>query len=286
MNWQPVIIIGAPRSGTNILRDSISEFPGVSTWPCDEINFIWKHGNISFPHDELSLELLTSSIQLFIRKQFEKIHNKTGCKIVLEKTCANTLRLDYVDKIFPDAKYIHILRDGRDAVESIIRCWKNPVNPPKYYLDKFLIVPPPDRLKVLWVILRKRFYFKKVHSWRSWGPEFCNLRNLLNEKRPLYEICAFQWLACVSKTLEFFEKIDPSRYFILKYENFVKNPKPYFFEIGKFLNISVKENQAEKIIESISQKNISKWKLSQYRQKVENIIPLISNMLHRLNYDI
>ena len=42
---QPVVIIGAARSGTNMLRDVLVKLPGVGTWPCDEINYIWRHGN-------------------------------------------------------------------------------------------------------------------------------------------------------------------------------------------------------------------------------------------------
>ena len=39
--FTPVIIIGAPRSGTNMLRDILTNFEGIETWPCDEINYIW-----------------------------------------------------------------------------------------------------------------------------------------------------------------------------------------------------------------------------------------------------
>ena len=41
MNINPVIIIGAPRSGTNILRDTLSIISNVRTWDCDEIPYIW-----------------------------------------------------------------------------------------------------------------------------------------------------------------------------------------------------------------------------------------------------
>ena len=42
----PIIIIGAPRSGTNILRDTISSFNEVGTWDCDEIPYIWLYGSV------------------------------------------------------------------------------------------------------------------------------------------------------------------------------------------------------------------------------------------------
>ncbi|MDN5869901.1 MAG: sulfotransferase [Nitrococcus sp.] len=37
-NYQPVVIIGAPRSGTNMLRYVLTPIPGVRTWRCAEIN--------------------------------------------------------------------------------------------------------------------------------------------------------------------------------------------------------------------------------------------------------
>ena len=43
------MIIGAARSGTNMLRDVLTSLDGVDTWPCDEINYIWRHGNIRWP---------------------------------------------------------------------------------------------------------------------------------------------------------------------------------------------------------------------------------------------
>ena len=37
---------------------------------------------------------------------------------MVEKTCANTLRLPFVDKVLPEARYLHIVRDGVDVVAS------------------------------------------------------------------------------------------------------------------------------------------------------------------------
>ena len=51
-NHKPIIIIGAPRSGTNMLRDVLCNLDGVGSWPCDEINYIWRHGNVKNPSDE------------------------------------------------------------------------------------------------------------------------------------------------------------------------------------------------------------------------------------------
>ena len=44
------------------------------------------------------------------------------------KTCANSLRPFYVSKIFPTAKFIYIVRDGRRVVMSAEKKWKHAKN--------------------------------------------------------------------------------------------------------------------------------------------------------------
>ena len=93
MNYLPVIIIGAGRSGTNMLRDILTQLPGFGTWPCDEINYVWRHGNVREPTDELAPHLATDSVQRFVRCAFDRLAARRGWTHVVEKTCANSLRV-------------------------------------------------------------------------------------------------------------------------------------------------------------------------------------------------
>ncbi len=74
-DFNPVIIIGAPRSGTNMLRDVLTSFEKIGTWPCDEINYIWRHGNVRYPSDEIPRERATEPVKNYIRQHFQKIQN-------------------------------------------------------------------------------------------------------------------------------------------------------------------------------------------------------------------
>ena len=127
-SYQPVVIIGAPRSGTNMLRDILCKFDGVSTWPCDEINYIWRHGNLTYPSDELPYTLASSSVKKYIRKQFDWVAKNYDASIVIEKTCANSLRIPFVDKVIPEAKYIYIVRNGIDVTGSAKLRWTAKLN--------------------------------------------------------------------------------------------------------------------------------------------------------------
>ena len=96
-DFQPVIVIGAARSGTNMLRDLLTRHSQVSTWPCDEINYLWRVGNASFPTDELESEQASPRTVATIRKQFARLARQRKAQWVIEKTCANSLRVDYVN---------------------------------------------------------------------------------------------------------------------------------------------------------------------------------------------
>ena len=90
-----VIIIGAGRSGTNMLRDTLVKFDACDTWDCDEINYIWRYGNRGHASDELQASNLTIKSSQYINAAFENIEKQKRCKYIIEKTCANSLRVSY-----------------------------------------------------------------------------------------------------------------------------------------------------------------------------------------------
>ncbi len=96
MHYTPIIIIGSGRSGTNMLRDILTSIEDFGTWDCDEINPIWRYGNRDYPSDEIPLNKLNLEIKKYIRGRFNKIQKITNSKFIVEKTCANSLRLNYV----------------------------------------------------------------------------------------------------------------------------------------------------------------------------------------------
>jgi len=140
---KPLVVIGAARSGTNLLRELVCQAPGFATWPCDEINLLWRHGNARHPDDELAPTLATPAVARYMRRRFSDIARRSHAAIVVEKTCANSLRVGFVDRILPDARYLFILRDGRDAAASAMHRFKSALDP-AYTLKKLRYLPLPD----------------------------------------------------------------------------------------------------------------------------------------------
>jgi hypothetical protein len=189
MQYSPLIIIGAPRSGTNMLRDVLTSLPTVETWPCDEINYIWRHGNVRYPSDEFRPDMARPGVRGYIRKQFDWVARKYKAQTVVEKTCANSLRVGFVDQVVPDAKYIFIHRDGLDAVGSAIKRWKAKLDIP-YLARKARFVPASDLpfYGSLFVWNRIHRLLSKEKRLTVWGPKLDYMQELMQkhpyQKRP------------------------------------------------------------------------------------------------------
>jgi hypothetical protein len=115
---EPVVILGAPRSGTTLLAEILGEHPDVAR--TREARLVWRFGN-DRRSDELGPEHARPEVVAHIHKTFLDLAGGTGR--LVEKTPANSVRPWFVDTVFPDARYVHITRDGWACVPSIRRLW-------------------------------------------------------------------------------------------------------------------------------------------------------------------
>lgn len=231
----PIIIIGAGRSGTNILRDCLTAANGIVTWPCDEINLIWRHGNLHHPTDVFGVPQARDDVAKYIQTAFGKLAKKTGAHTVVEKTCANTLRIPFIDAIFPDARYINIVRDGRDVTASAMKRWRSSIDWP-YLLRKLQYVPKSDIPHYAARFVSNRLHQMRSHDKRQamWGPRIEGLAEAA-ASRPLDEVCALQWAGCVSKSLEDLGTLPCERVKHLRYEAFTAAPSETMKDVFEWL---------------------------------------------------
>lgn len=285
MNYQPIIIIGAPRSGTNMLRDILCKFEGVATWPCDEINYIWRHGNIRSETDEFSTEMARPEVKKFIRREFDKIEKKERLDFVIEKTCANSLRVPFVDQVIPEAKYIFIVRDGVDAVGSATLRWKAKLDI-SYILKKARYVPFSDLPFYGSRYIGSRIYkfFSQEKRLSFWGPQFNGL-NVALENYNLEEVCALQWQRCVDLSEEAFQKMPKDKVVRVKYEDFVSQPVEELARILQELHIPFDKIQVQEFVNSVSSRSIGKGRKALNDEQLKAVSELVSGTLQRYGYE-
>jgi len=266
------------------LRDVLVSFPGCGTWPCDEINYIWRHGNAGFPSDEFSVDMARPSVARYIRSCFERLARKKKINTIIEKTCANSLRVEFIDKIFPKARYIYIVRDGLDTVASAKKRWQAKLDV-LYLLRKARYVPVMDFPYYVFRYAANRLYrfFSREQRVAFWGPSFSGLDVALRENT-LDEVCALQWRRCVDRADEAFQKIDPKRVCRVSYEAFVTNPAGEVERIVEFMGGNMNSLIAENSVRDVSAASVGKGRRGLERKSIERLRGILGSTLSRHGY--
>lgn len=284
MNNTDVIIVGAPRSGTNMLRDVLTSFDSVCTWPCDEINYIWRHGNVRYPSDEIPAQKATPAIKNYIRQRFSDIRQQYNADVVVEKTCANSLRVPFVDAVLPNAKYIFIYRDGIDATGSAKERWTAKLDIP-YILEKVRFVPKTDLpyygLRYFWARIYR--FVSREKRLAFWGPALDGMQSVL-QNHTLNEVCALQWQRCVDNAEKAFSDMPADKVVRVRYEDFVRQPVGELSRILEFIGKEVEPEKIATAVEGVSPRSLGKGRKALGEQQVANLEELVGETLKRYDY--
>lgn len=279
-----VFIIGAPRSGTNMLRDIVTSFSGVETWPCDEINYILRHGNVRHPSDEFSEQQATQKVKRYLNTTFDKYAKEFDSDILVEKTCANSLRVPFLTATFPEAKYIYIVRDGVDATGSAKLRWTAKLDL-TYILEKVRFVPKVDLpyygLRYFWARVHR--FFSKEKRLAFWGPELDNMQAIL-AKHSLNEVCAIQWQQCVEKADAALDRLPQNKVCRVQYEAFVQEPKTELARVLKFMGVEATSEQLERAVTGVSARSLGKGRKSLGDDEVAHLENLVGETLSKFGY--
>ncbi|MCG8344622.1 MAG: sulfotransferase [Chlorobiales bacterium] len=284
MNCSPVIIIGAPRSGTNILRDVLLQVPGFGSWPCDEINYIWRYGNASYPTDELLPENVTPVVSRYIRNSFSRLAERKKLSTVIEKTCANSLRVAFVDKIMPEARYVFIYRDGIDVAGSALKRWNAKMNV-SYLARKARYVPLSDIPFYTGRYLYSRTYrlFSGENRLAFWGPHFEGMDNALRNYS-LVEVCALQWKRCLELSEKAFADMENDRVIKVRYEDLVTEPVKELRRIIGCLQPGTREAIIQSAAGNLKDSSVGKGRMFLPPEDYDKVRLLINDTLTRYGY--
>lgn len=275
----PLIIVGAGRSGTNALRDALCTLRQFHTWPCDEINYIWRHGNRSHPTDQFGRSQATPEAIRFIRSAFAKQAAKDAQATLIEKTCANSLRVGFVNEVFPEARFVHIVRDGRDVAASAMDRWTAPLDIP-YLAAKARYVPPSDL-----PYYASRYFASRLAKVRSsedrlswWGPKFDGMERL-GPKTPLVEVAARQWERCVSLAFEQLAEIPKGQVVTVHYRDLAQDPKATLRTLTNELGLEIDDKPLSIAAATIHAGSVGKWRTALSDEEIELLAPIVEPAL-------
>jgi len=111
------LIMGCARSGTSILGELLASHPEVKYK--HEAHAVWdKAGLGENDSHRLTQQHATSQVKRGIRKKFAEEQGKAT--LFVEKCPRSVLRVPFIREVFPEARLIHIVRDGRDVACSML----------------------------------------------------------------------------------------------------------------------------------------------------------------------
>lgn len=252
-DFKMIIVLGAARSGTSMISRLMDGCKNVVYIP--EPKYIWKYKNFSHGHDMLTPEHLNAEKKDWIRNRFKKYLDTSEGDVLLEKTPSNSLRFEFVYNIFPEAKYVHIIRDGRSVALSARHRWRgmrtateSKFQHPDSDVSKTTREKITDKwkLKEIWSpgFIRELSYIAPLYLNNMglkkdslWGPLFPGLKEAY-KKLELIEACALQWKVCTESVINFSKSERfKGEYFEIRYEDIYAGNESKIKELFEFTGL-------------------------------------------------
>jgi omega-hydroxy-beta-dihydromenaquinone-9 sulfotransferase len=147
--------------------------------------------------------LVKNHLVLFKRKRF------------LNKSPSNSVKIGFLNALFPDAYFIHMVRDGRAVARSISKG-------------------------------------RKTHG-RFSGAKYPGWQGLLD--RPVVESCGLQWKQTIEYIKDSLKKIPAERVLQVRYEDFVSRPIDTMRRVGETCHLEWTDFLLEQVAEGLRSRN-------------------------------
>lgn len=300
---QLLFIVGSPRSGTTILGTILDAHSEISQWY--EPYFMWDRYFRLSSDDVRNENDATPKVQRYVRRNFENYLKRSKSNFIVDKSPRNSLKIPFIKAIFPHAKFLHIVRDGRDTTLSIKREWDRRLNVTQGkddagdfdYLEALRVIKTwlgrqpfiYDRVRALWFETHGHLFNKAKHlnrlRWNGdngWGPRYKRWEQEYYTMSRL-QFNAMQWKECVESSFKELEKVEEDKKKTIFYEDFVRNSKETLDEVLEFVGVNPSARFYTEIPE-IKKSNFNKWKSGFTTKELQEIRPIINPLLQKVGY--
>lgn len=137
---RPVFVVSAPRAGSTLLYEILAEAEELWTCGGEDNGAIDGVGrlhvaNRGFESHRLDSADATPEVARAVRCAFlSELRDRDGRRWapdgprpvrLLEKSPKGSLRIPFLNAVFPDAVFVHLERDARPSVSSIVEAWRH-----------------------------------------------------------------------------------------------------------------------------------------------------------------
>ena len=272
---RPVFILAAPRSGSTLLFETLSQVRDVWTIGGESHGIFegipqLRPGAPGVQANRLTATLATTVIceqlkhaflsQLMDRDQQPYDINSAATVRLLEKTPKNALRVPFLNAVFPDAMFIYLCRDPAPNISSIMEAWR----------------------AGNWVT------YGRLPGWD--GPWSLLLppgwREMIG--RPLVDVAAFQWERANTIALDDLEQVDRARWISVRYEDLVDDPCREVERLCRFAGLET-DAHLQRVLQdtlplsryTLTPPSKEKWRRNEI--DINRVLPGLAPVVERIN---
>ncbi len=219
-------------------------FKRLIPWPVEGENIYARAG---IPLFEAESQAKDDKPAQKFRESMLRLAQQQGADSMLSKRVANNRRIPWLQKAFPEAKFIHLIRDGRDVAHSFtqVNWWH-------------------DNARVWWA--NKTMRELKADGWDA------------------LSVTAKTWVEAVTTVDAALGQRKDEQVLHVRYEDLLKTPLLVLENILQFMEVEPNSDYIEQV-QSIGLKPVkSKWKSAWQPQAYEKVLQQQQTLLKQLDY--
>lgn len=285
---RPIFILAPPRSGSTLLFESMFKFENLVHFDHEADPLWWElfpYDKMRNPSDYVGYDLISTENIEAVRQYIlsalfrNRTHDKTGFELTkyknqdsmsryLDKTIANCFHLPFLDKAFPTAQYIFLVRDPRANISSMIEGWPFIERFGKPQLSRFIQASSTSTIS--------HWSYPAPPGWQEMIT------------KPLVEICAWSWRQHIEHAYNFLNNNSKS-HIVIRYEDLIDQPIESFHKIAKHLGLKTTENLLSYVVDpklsftTVSNPEKDKWKRLHY-EEISSVLPAIKQVANNIGY--
>jgi hypothetical protein len=191
-------------------------------------------------------------------------HRKVAPIRIVEKTPDNCFRIQMLQRIFPDAQFIYVVRDPRGSIASIHRGWTQESRFQRFDLPPGFTINGYDG---------KGWCFGLPPGWEAL--DGCTVM----------EICAHQW-RLYNEYCRRDLPTDPRSMLLVRYEALADNPGPVLKEVADWADLDpaplMRYSEKLPVVNTWSKPSSDKWR--RVEDELTEVLPLVAAESERLGY--
>jgi hypothetical protein len=181
-----------------------------------------------------------------LRDRFERMRRRADAEVFLSKRTANNRRIPYLSAIFPAAKYVHLVRDGREVTQSLsaVEWW--------------------DAHTVWWDGRTP------IEMERSGEPRLA--------------ICARNWVRELQELRTQLQSVPPAQLLELRFEDLLQDPRAHLEHVVRFMGLEFTP-QYRSAIDTLQLRPVrARWDSDWDDQQLECVLRETQPLLRQLGY--